>query len=863
MPEQNPINEKEKNLKENVSPNPILLDDATLRKVQNVSFDEQKTLTDLRKYLPAQAPLKDFIFQNGLEAFQNLNFFKGLNAASEIFGYKVFLSLKEFRSMYHSGRVREDVLDKIITEKKGAALAKEWKEKVLTKEYDSSVFPRIGLLKANWKKEYKMDLDSLVHPILFRILCSYLDQGISIWNFPLWENGFLSSIREMEQKSFTSFFKTKRAKKLLLSSKCELTDLLKIVVGDESLYKQYLFDQQFGHQGWSGMVSVIEHNPHTLIDAKKISLKEVIIYELLLEIDALDRHFGEDKWPPLSTRLKERPVDLFAEIPETEINEVLAIWQTAFEWTYYDQVLAGLQIEENIVREETKKNFQAMFCIDDRETSVRDYLEKVDTDCETFATPGFFNVEFYFQPEGGKFYTKLCPAPVTPTYLIKETGIHEKRAHDAHFRKDSHSLFGGMLISQTLGFWSAFRLVLTIFKPTMSTTAASSFRHMNQAAKLTIVNNDPSIRENNLQIGFTIAEMVQRVEGLLRSIGLVENFAPLVYVIGHGASSVNNPYYTTMDCGACSCRPGSVNARVFSFMANHSEVRSILASKGIIIPSGTQFVGGLHDTTRDEVMFFDEDILDPAHVVIHQKNQLTFEKALDYNSKERSRRFESISTKQSAEKIHEKILTRSVSIFEPRPELDHATNALTIIGRRKITKDLFLDKRAFMNSYDYKSDPKGDFLFGIMKPIAPVCGGINLSYYFARVDNQKLGAGTKLPHNVMGLIGVANGIDGDLRPGLPSQMIECHDPVRQMVVVEHFPEVVLETIKKLPTYEWYMNNWMHIVALNPETGMPFLFKDGAFTPYDLLTKKIDTITDLATLLENSDSMENIPVYLIS
>src|SRR5207248_846217 len=118
------------------------------------------------------------------------------------------------------------------------------------------------------------------------------------------------------------------------------------------------------------------------------------------------------------------------------------------------------------------------------------------------------------------------------------------------------------------------------------------------------------------------------------------------------------------------------------------------------------------DTTRDDIIFFDEDVLDPAHIVIHEKNQLVFEKALDFNAKERSRRFESISTKQRPEKIHEQIRTRSVSIFEPRPELDHATNALTVIGRRAITKDLFLDRRSFMNSYDYKSDPKGDFLFG-------------------------------------------------------------------------------------------------------------------------------------------------------
>jgi hypothetical protein len=130
------------------------------------------------------------------------------------------------------------------------------------------------------------------------------------------------------------------------------------------------------------------------------------------------------------------------------------------------------------------------------------------------------------------------------------------------------------------------------------------------------------------------------------------------------------------------------------------------------------------------------------------------------------------------------------------------------------------------------------------------------------VDNQKLGAGTKLPHNVMGLIGVANGIDGDLRPGLPSQMIEVHDPVRLLVIVEHFPEIVLKTIQRLPDiYEWYINEWVNLVAVNPETREEFVFKNGAFTPYNPLKKNLETIADVTPLVESSE--ENFPVYLIS
>ena len=75
----------------------------------------------------------------------------------------------------------------------------------------------------------------------------------------------------------------------------------------------------------------------------------------------------------------------------------------------------------------------------------------------------------------------------------------------------------------------------------------------------------------------------------------------------------------------------------------------------------------------------------------------------------------------------------------------------------------------------------------VLAPLAGVCGGINLEYYFSRMDNEKMGAGTKLPHNVTGLIGVTNSSDGDIRTGLPLQMVENHDPVRLLMMIEHYP----------------------------------------------------------------------------
>ena len=125
----------------------------------------------------------------------------------------------------------------------------------------------------------------------------------------------------------------------------------------------------------------------------------------------------------------------------------------------------------------------------------------------------------------------------------------------------------------------------------------------------------------------------------------------------------------------------------------------------------------------------------------------------------------------------------------------------------------------------------------------------------------------------MGLIGVANGSDGDLRPALPSQMIEVHDPVRLFVIVEHHPDIVLKSInQEEATYEFFINEWVRIVAVHPETREIFLFKDGEFIPFKPLPQPIDSISDTTPIIESAfkaptthvvdATKENLPVYLI-
>jgi len=177
---------------------------------------------------------------------------------------------------------------------------------------------------------------------LFRILCSYLDQGIAIVKFPKTGAGFLDAIRSLEKNSFSSFFRSARVKKLLSKQETGIAELLRIIVGDEDYFEQYLFDQQFSHRGWSGIVCAVEAAPHTLMDDRPVSLRELIIFELLLEIDVLDQRLGIN-FKALAAGIDKAPLHIPADFNLTETDEVLKLWQKAFEWSYYDEVLAGLQ----------------------------------------------------------------------------------------------------------------------------------------------------------------------------------------------------------------------------------------------------------------------------------------------------------------------------------------------------------------------------------------------------------------------------------------------------------------------------------------------------------------------------------------
>lgn len=838
------------------------------------SFSEAAVLHKLKHYLPSQAALKDFVHHNSLHAFQNKPFFEALFTAGKIFGIQTTFNLNEYRKLFRQGRIGEAILDRVIAWHFGPADVQIWKDKMLSAVYTHDYTPRVGKLRAEWKNRSQFDMDNRVQPLLFRIISSYLDQGIALIHFPFEDKGLLEAVRTLERNAYTSFFHSRRVKAWLLSEETSMEDLLKVLVGDPAYFNQYILDQQFAHRGWSGIIHAIEEHPDTLLYRKEISLRDFIILELLLEIDVLDRAFGK-KWDPLAKNIEFAAEDYFAPVSMGEREQVIRLWQEAFEWDYYDEVLSALS-HVSPKRDAVKAKapaFQGIFCIDDREDSIRRHIEHVAPDSETFGAPGFFGVAMYFQPFGSKFYEKNCPVPVTPRHLIQEVKINKQREsetlHPHH--KHSHTPFRGLMFAFSLGLTTGFRMLFDLFRPRMRPDIADAFSHMDMNGELHIECTDPQQQTDGLQLGYTVEEMADVVFNLLKGIGLMSGFADIVYVMAHGSSSANNPHHGAHDCGACSGRPGAPNARVFAFMANHPKVRLVLETRGLHIPDTTAFIAAMHDTASDEIRYYDEDAIPLALQAKHRTFVGTIEEALDLNARERARRFASININRDIRKVRQAIKDRSVSYFEPRPELGHGTNALCYVGARATMKNLFLDRRAFLQSYDYQADPEGVVLAQVMAPLPVVCGGINLEYYFSRMDNEKMGAGTKLPHNVVGLFGVTNSADGDLRPGLPLQMIENHDPVRLLMIIEHSPEIVLKVIRaSAAMYEWFDLEWIHLVVVSPLDGKLYRFHDGVFEAYEPLKAvvEIDNFQDLipATPAMRTNHIldatkENVPVHV--
>ena len=524
------------------------------------------------------------------------------------------------------------------------------------------------------------------------------------------------------------------------------------------------------------------------------------------------------------------------------------VWLLAFEKNYRDEICNALALNRGkgrwLDRKERPKS-QVVFCIDEREESIHRHYEELDPGHETMGAAGFFGVAMDYQALDDHGITPLCPAPVTPEHRILEVARpqdqgrpiakHKSRAkwaevfHDTYWEMKRNPISSYFLIDVS-GFLMAIPLIGRLFFPLKYFQSMASLGRVFVPAvetQLAVGRDADDTPAGPVADGFTLIEQADRIEGLLRNIGLLKQFAPIVVVCAHGSHSENNPHENAHDCGACGGKGGAPNSRAVAAMANNPEVRKLLAQRDIVIPDDTWFVGALHNTASEVISLMDEVDIPSALRPQFEEVKRDLDEAVRRAARERCRRFASAPKDVDLDKSLHHTMSRALDFSQVRPEWGHATNACAIVGRRALSQGLFFDRRSFIISYDPTTDPEGTVLERILLAVGPVGAGINLEYYFSTVDPQIYGCDTKVPHNVTGLVGVMEGAHSDLRTGLPRQMTEVHEAMRLHLIVDASPAIAGEIYGRQPGIQQLLDNeWVLLIVHDPENGDLLRFVPG-------------------------------------
>ncbi|KPK15837.1 MAG: hypothetical protein AMJ62_08275 [Myxococcales bacterium SG8_38] len=741
---------------------------------------------------------------------------------------------------------------------------------------------------------FGVDTDDLVHPLLIRFCAAFVDQGIAYWQMPKREQGLLRAFRALYgvgsgpmdpwMKGLSE--ELRRQQDLGWDAEATVHWALAELEIPKSDWQAYIEATLLSLRGWAGMIHQLEIRPDTApVHPPPARLADYLALQLMLDLQAarFELHrctddqtsLSEIRWrlakmapqPELdlelvyeafiaaqlagvgpaemtSTNEARRWID---EVRAFDSNERRRVLHLAYERRHRIGVLDGILGHCRLSRAPVSKaSFQAVFCIDDREESLRRHLEELRPDVDTYGYAGFFGIAMAYQGLEDIRPRPLCPVAVRPSHYVTERALDEseaavfasKRRRQGQMTHSialgSKMLTRGGLLSALLGFLAVIPLIGRSLFPRRTERLAHWALQRTAPVPPTRLSLEGTgaVRPDGLRSGYTLDEMADIVATVLTTMGMGENLCPLVLIVGHGSSSLNNPHEAAHDCGATGGGRGGPNARTFAQMANDAGVRERLKARSFFIPDSTWLVGAYHNTCDDSMTYYDEDLV-PAHLLDTLEDvKGAMSDACRLDAHERCRRFESASLDLNPESALIHAESHAYDLAQPRPEYGHATNAVCIVGRRERTRGLFLDRRAFLVSYDPTRDPTGAILAALLRSVGPVGAGINLEYYFSFVDPTGYGCGTKLPHNIVGLIGIMDGHASDLRTGLPWQMVEIHEPVRLLTIVEATTQMLERVLaQEAGLANLVRNEWIQLVAWDPDGDALAVYDKGRFVPY--------------------------------
>ena len=768
--------------------------------------------------LPAAWPITDLIAVNPFAGVQELGFERAVVWGRELLGMRGHLTLDQFRQAYRAGRIEDADLLAALRRRLPQLEAMPMAERVLRADLLHGVEgapPRRARLGVGaWCDAL---LGSAVAPAVddevLKWSGAFCGSSQAGWKMPGCELGFFSAWRRMASSDpgLARLAPAGAARLIPEEPLATIGWALDLLCVPGSRVERELTEQLFrtpgfaAHFRWRGEYPELAGHPGDIGDllAVRLSYEALAVWRASAERELSPRALAgmierERDLEHASTQARpsaqpehaalagrvERVALALADEPacpdRAQIAEALTllgedqrawVWLDAYEWHYRDSLLVKLARGSHAAGGgwhpgEGAPEAQAIFCIDTRSEGLRRALESLRPGgWETFGMAGFFGLPVVLRHLRSERTTRLLPGPLSPTAVIGEL--------DAPGAAEALS---GRLRSQALAL--AHRSAKSSPLAPYSMAEASGWFAAVLAALRTnapqLPYRSPKPRpELALQDGLPLAEQIDWAEQTLRTIGLVERFAPTILIVGHTSIVENNAYRAALECGACGGHGGGDNARLAAAILNDSRVRAALRARGLDVPDGSRFVPAEHDTATDRVSLLGGGAQPSGRV------RADLEAAGAVLAEQRARSL--------PDRWHPRRRARDWA--QVRPEWGLVRNAAFIIAPSETVSGLDLECRTFLHSYDWRQDPDGSALLTILTAPGLVVQWINAQYYFSSVDPDVLGAGDKTLHSVIGDVGVLQGAGGDLLLGLPWQSVAhgrelFHEPMRVLFVVQ-------------------------------------------------------------------------------
>lgn len=753
--------------------------------------------------MPPLWPLRNFVAVNPFVGLSGLDFAEACRLIKTV----SHDNLTTHRKVYAEAWEREDILPRDLLE--AAALhGGTWTAEDLLKtlETDGDAEPLCRTFADTIDHATGSSWSSFVVEEVSKWCAAYYDDGQALWRMPwdslplfkAWKRG-----AELDRTPEVSGLPGFRAAICLLPDDAlaaieSIVDRLGVPPEEQEVF---FHRQLMTVRGWAGYVQYLVREKSLRGEADD-SLAQILAIRLAYDF-ALRQAFG-----PYS--------GIGGKPGASSWVPGLTVWQDALEIAHRRTLYGRLQACGSGALGEERAAFQAVFCIDVRSEVFRRALESAAPDAETIGFAGFFGFPIEVVPLASAKGTARCPVLLLPSHRIKESAGCVHTAEERRAVRRRNDVSGGI--------WQSFKSAsITCFPFVETLGLAYAGALVRNSLALSSAGPSPAEgyridggKEADAKDGIPLCDRIQMAEGALRNMGLTKAFARLVLFCGHGSRTANNPFGSSLDCGACGGHTGEANARVAAAVLNEAPVRAALKEKGIVIPDDTVFVAGLHNTTTDRVELFDDFQIPDSHAGDWQRLRRALAAAGEIARGERSPALGLAGF--SSARLRKAVEARSCNWAEVRPEWGLAGNHVFIAAPRCRTRDLNLNGRAFLHSYDWREDPESRTLELILCAPMVVANWINLQYFASASNNRLFGSGNKVLHNVVGKIGVLEGNGGDLKTGLPWQSVAtgdglAHLPLRLNVIVESPRERIEEVIGRHEDVRRLVDNhWLHLHA---------------------------------------------------